>query len=234
MKLKRDTALKIHYLLDQWVPPFFRDSRWFMAIPMRMAFREHADTYLDFKEKAYQMTEAEFQETYRRVSDVAFERATDLNHASINRIMQEVRGPKVLEVGCGKGYLAQLLASAGHDLSVADIVIQPEVKAIRPAVKCFEVNMEKLPFADREFDTVVCTHTLEHVRHFDRAVTELRRVGKRVIIIVPRQRPYKYTFDLHLNFFPYPYSLLSALRKSPLEATCEDVGGDLFYMEQTG
>src|SRR5690348_1700605 len=138
MKLRRDTALKIHYLLDQWVPPFLRDCRWFMAIPMKMAFHEHADTYLDFKEKAFQMTEAEFQETYRRVSNVAFERATDLNEASVARILQEVRGPKVLEVGCGKGYLAQLLAKEGYLLTVADIVIQPEVKAIQPPVKWFE------------------------------------------------------------------------------------------------
>lgn len=234
MKLRRDTALKIHYLLDQWVPPFIRDTRWIMKLPLLLAFREHADTYLDFKERAYQMSEEEFRATYAKVSDVAFERATDLNDYSIQRLLEEVRGPRVLEVGCGKGFFLGKLLEAGHHVTAADIVEQPEVKRLAPRVRFFEANMESLPFADGEFDTVVCTHTLEHVRNLGRAVSELRRVGKRLLVIVPHQRPYKYTFDLHLNFFPYPHSLLSAFGKTPDEASCEDVDGDLLYIEQHG
>ena len=232
MKLKRDTALRIHRILDQWIPPILRDSRWFMAIPIRLAFGRHAATYLDFKDHAFWMTEEQFRETYSRVSDVGFFRATDLNVASIKRLLEEVRGPKVLEVGCGRGYFAQKLVETGFDVTVADIVIQPEVKAITPPVKWFEANIEELPFGDQEFDSVICTHTLEHVRNLTSAVDELRRVSRRMLIVVPHQRPYKYTFDLHLNFFPYPHSLLSALGKTPAEASCENVGGDLFYLEQ--
>jgi ubiquinone/menaquinone biosynthesis C-methylase UbiE len=232
MKLKRDTALQIHHILDQWIPPILRDSRWFMALPMRLAFGRHAGTYLDFKDQAFWMTEDEFRTTYARVSDVGFFRATDLNVASIRRLLEEVRGPRVLEVGCGRGYFAQKLAQQGHQVTVADIVIQPEVKAIKPPVTWFEANIEELPFDNYEFDSVICTHTLEHVRNLTRAVDELRRVARRMLLVVPHQRPYRYTFDLHLNFFPYPHSLLSALGRTPAEASCENVGGDLFYMEQ--
>ena len=232
MKLKRETALRIHYFLDQWIPPALRDSRWFMSLPLRFAFRHHADVYLDFKDRAFFMTEDEFRDTYSRVSDVGFFRATDLNEASIHRLLQEVRGPRVLEVGCGRGYFANKLVQQGLNVTVADIVIQPEVKAIRPAVICHEANIEQLPFTNYEFDTVLCTHTLEHVRNLTKAVDELRRVARRMLIVVPHQRPYKYTFDLHLNFFPYPHSLLSALGKTPAEASCENVDGDLLYIEQ--
>jgi hypothetical protein len=35
-------------------------------------------------------------------------------------------------------------------------------------------------------------------------VQELRRVGaQRLIIVVPRQRYYRYTIDYHLHFFPF-------------------------------
>lgn len=40
------------------------------------------------------------------------------------------------------------------------------------------------------------------------ALAELRRVAKRrLIIVVPKQRNYKYTFELHINFFPYLFDL---------------------------
>lgn len=233
MKMKRDHTLLIHYVLDQWVPPFFRDSRWFMALPLWLAFGRYAKLYMDFKEQAFTMSEEQFRDTYQRVSHVPFQRETDLNDASVRRILQEVRGPKVLEVGCGKGYLAKLLVERGYEVTVAEIVLQDEVRALAPQVALYEANMENLPFGDKSFDTVICTHTLEHVRNFTRAAAELRRVGKCMLIVVPRQRSYKYTFDLHLNFFPYPHSLLSALGKTPAEASCEDADGDLFYVEHS-
>ena len=102
-----------------------------------------------------------------------------------------------------------------------------------PQVTFYEDNVETLKFSDKEFDTVICTHTLEHVRNMHLAISELRRVGKKLIIIVPKQRAYKYTFDLHLNFFPYFHSLLSVMGKVNGEVICEDVDGDIFYMETT-
>ena len=47
-------------------------------------------------------------------------------------------------------------------------------------------NVEKLPFADKSFDFVFCSHLLEHVEHPERAIAEITRVGKRGYIEVPR------------------------------------------------
>jgi hypothetical protein len=30
MTISRNVALVIHFLLDEWLPPILRDSRWFM------------------------------------------------------------------------------------------------------------------------------------------------------------------------------------------------------------
>lgn len=46
-------------------------------------------------------------------------------------------------------------------------------------------NIYQLPFEDGQFETVLCSHTAEHVdypRRFDR---ELRRVGKQVVYVLP-------------------------------------------------
>ena len=234
MKLSRDTALKIHYFLDQFVPPIIRDTRWIMYIPFRVMFGNKASVYLDFKDKAFDMTEEEFTAAYAKTQDVAPERESDCNNASIDAVMKNILGQNVLEVGCGRGFLSRKLAEK-YKVTAADIIIsnKPELEAL--GITCQECNMEKLPFADRSFDTVVSTHTLEHVRNLVGAVKELRRVAKRMVIVVPRQRPYKYTFDLHLNFFPYPESLFFQLGKAENAKTFyQDVDGDMFYMEDYG
>lgn len=43
----------------------------------------------------------------------------------------------------------------------------------------------RLPFADGQFETVLCSHTIEHVEDPDRFDRELRRVGKTVVYILP-------------------------------------------------
>ncbi|RMH69030.1 MAG: class I SAM-dependent methyltransferase [Bacteroidetes bacterium] len=42
-----------------------------------------------------------------------------------------------------------------------------------------------LPFANQQFDTVLCSHTMEHVDDPDRFLAELRRVGREVTIVLP-------------------------------------------------
>lgn len=233
MKLSRDIALKIHWVFDQLVPPVLRDQKWFMYIPIRMAFRHKAKHYFDFKFKAHELTDEEFKALYKDVSEVMFERETDLNRRSIELIQQHVKGHNVLEVGCGGGYLSRLL-SEKYSITAFDINISDEVKSI-PGIKFVEGNLEALPFADKEFDTVVCTHTLEHVLNLQPAIRELRRVARNCIIIVPRQRPYKYTFDMHINFFPYDFTFLNVMKpKNQLPARqykCLDADGDIFYFE---
>lgn len=47
-------------------------------------------------------------------------------------------------------------------------------------------NVEHLPFKDKSFDFIFCSHLLEHVDRPDRAIKEITRVGKRGYIEVPR------------------------------------------------
>lgn len=230
MKISRGAALIVHTLLDQLLPPFLRDSKWLMLPALKLVLGEHTAEYMEFKRRAPIMSAEEFRAAYRRMQTSFIDRETDLNEACTARILAEVQGKRVLEVGCGKGFLAKELVKKELDVTAVDIVIADEVRAIA-GLKTVEVDGRTLPFKDAEFDTVICTHTLEHVQDFAGAVAELRRVGKRVIIVVPCQRPYQYTFDLHLHFFPYSYSLLQALGNVPATAICEKVGGDLYYRE---
>jgi ubiquinone/menaquinone biosynthesis C-methylase UbiE len=232
MRVSRRSSLWVQYILDQWVPPAIRDSRWFMAPPMRLVLRGSSREFMSFKNSVFDLSDDEFSDLYRRAGSVALlQGETDLNQPCVDAILASLVGTTVLEAGAGRGYLAGLMASS-HQVTATDIVVSGDVRAKHPDVVFQEANVERLPFPDDAFDTVVCTHTLEHVQNLPVAVRELRRVAKhRLIVVVPRQRPYKYAFNLHVHFFPYAWSLRAALGHRA-GAVIRNLG-DWFYVEDT-
>ena len=233
MKLSRETEIKIKYILEQIIPPIIRDAKWFNTIPFKLLFKDKSDIFLKFKQNGFSLSPAQFSKTYEDVDTVIFTKETDLNKQCVIKILNTIVGTTVLEVGCGKGYLAKKISQKkGKKITAVDIVIEPDLKKQNPKIKFKTANIELLPFRNKSFDTVISTHTLEHVQDLFQSISELRRVTKkRLIIIVPKERPYKYTFNLHLHFFPYPHSLL-ALMGPNKNNRCEEVGGDLFYVEE--
>lgn len=230
MKLNRKSALIISYILDNILPPIIRDSKWFMHIPFKLIFKKNYKFFFEYKLKAPHLSNKEYLKTYNEVESVLIKRATCLNQKCIELIFKKIIGKSVLEVGCGEGFLANKIKQKGYNIVALDILIDSKLRQKYPGIKFKEGNVEKLPFKNKEFDTVICTHTLEHVQNLFLAINELRRVAKKcLIIVVPKQRPYKYTFDLHLHFFPYPHSLLAIMGKR--SNSCEEVGGDIFYIE---
>jgi ubiquinone/menaquinone biosynthesis C-methylase UbiE len=95
--------------------------------------------------------------------------------------------------------------------------------------KYIKSNIENLPFEDNSFDIVTCHHTIEHIINPGKAISELKRVAKKQLIIVtPCQRFFKYTLDLHINFFPVESYLTNLIDMKNFE--CKKVFGDWVYI----
>jgi hypothetical protein len=62
----------------------------------------------------------------------------------------------------------------------ADIIQHSEVKNFH-LIK----DIYSLPYKDGQFNTVLCSHTLEHVEDPQNFFSELQRVGKHVTILLP-------------------------------------------------
>jgi ubiquinone/menaquinone biosynthesis C-methylase UbiE len=157
----------------------------------------------------------------------------DLNKGCITEIEKNILGEKVLEVGCGRGYLANIL-STKYEIIACDINISQQLIHKYPNIRFKQENIQNLSFRDNEFDTVICTHTLEHVQYFNIAIKELRRVTKkRLIVVVPKQRPYKYTFDLHLHFFPFEHTFFNHMLPTNkiVAQELKEIQGDWYYQE---
>ncbi|MBI5427933.1 MAG: class I SAM-dependent methyltransferase [Nitrospinae bacterium] len=218
---------KIRVLLDDFLPPAVRDSKAVMSVLFWIAFGPRAKTFMSVKAKAYRMTQKEYADLYREPSPFDVKRKTGLNEKSIEKILEHCAGAKVLEAGSGKGYLTELL-NKDRRVIATDLALSNRTKAS----PFFVSNLENLPVKSASFDTVVCTHTLEHLRNLHQAYFELKRVAsERLIIVVPMQREYKYTFDLHLHFFPYPHSFQNYLGSFERDADCFECDGDLVYIE---
>jgi ubiquinone/menaquinone biosynthesis C-methylase UbiE len=234
LKCRRVTNL-VRYFLDDWLPPVVREFRP-LSKALAAAFHgRHFD--LDFKRKAYSMSADEFAAAYVRLPKGRKSpyRTTDMSEKQLRWMTAKAIGPAVLEVGCGYGVLAERLVErypfhvTATDLSPENIQVLRERLASKGLPLTLRVaDVERLPFPDKCFDSTLCAHTLEHVRDFQRAVAELVRVTrKRLLVIVPCQRYYRFTIDYHLHFFPEPEQLI--LHMGLPRHHCEKIEGDLCY-----
>jgi ubiquinone/menaquinone biosynthesis C-methylase UbiE len=229
MPLSRSTTRLIALFLDECLPPVLRDSRAVMWLPFRLLFGKRAAMVLDFKDDVTRMSDGKIGDVYRSMEGLAIERETDLSPAALRAVLDAAIGDTVLEVGCGRGHLSAQLAER-RKVTACDVFVPRWTRASVPSVSFLEAALPALPFASGSFDTVVSTHTLEHVRDIRAALCELRRVAaKRLVIVLPRQREYRYTFDLHLHFFPYAHSVAALMGAD--SATCLLAGGDWVYVE---
>lgn len=228
--MKRETTNRIRFVLEDIVPAFLRDSFLFRGFAS-LVWGKHIKDLAKFRERAPFLTEQEYEDLYRHHPRV--HEGTDNSKACIDRIAKDIEGDSVCDVGCGTGFLLKSIAEQRPDLKKltgVDFVID-DADAL-PGIDYVAAKIEDLPFEDNAFDTVICTHVIEHVLDYRAAIAELRRVArKKLIIIVPREREYRYTFNPHFNFFPYTHSFLRAMVPVPDNYVCEDIKRDIYYTE---
>ncbi|MBF9032432.1 methyltransferase domain-containing protein [Rhodobacterales bacterium HKCCE3408] len=87
---------------------------------------------------------------------------------------------RVLDLCCGQGNVTEALTRAGHDVIGADFSAQmlSFARERLPRGTFVEADAQDLPFADSEFDVVVCSFGLMHVPDQPKALREVRRVLK--------------------------------------------------------
>jgi len=122
------------------------------------------------------ITEGELSEDERRRRD-------------LERIDQFVNaGDSVLDLGCGDGaFLSHLRARGAEQVQGVDIDIDKIVAAIDNGVDAIQSDLDHPlhMFADKSFDVVLLSRTLQVVRHPPVVMEEMLRVGRKGIITFP-------------------------------------------------
>jgi ubiquinone/menaquinone biosynthesis C-methylase UbiE len=143
-----------------------------------------------------------FEEIDRRFLDCSYF-AKDKHGRPFGRFLQSelVAGRDVLEIGCGMGTHAALLAKAGARLTAVDLT-ERAIEAARRRFELFGLNgrieradAENLPFADASFDFVWSWGVIHHSSRFEACLAEIARVlrpGGRLMLMVYYRRSIVY------------------------------------------
>jgi 2-polyprenyl-3-methyl-5-hydroxy-6-metoxy-1,4-benzoquinol methylase len=108
----------------------------------------------------------------------------------IMKALSHMKFDSLLDVGGAEGYTAYIAKQIfGVNVKASDL----SEEACLRAREIFHVDSDpadihELPYADSEFDIVLCSETLEHVTDYQGAIGELLRVAaKAVVITVPHE-----------------------------------------------
>lgn len=116
-------------------------------------------------------------------------RIEDRNPALIKEVLEPAR---LLDVGCGPGFLMTFLAELGVEADGVDF--SPTARELAPEAVRGRIAIgpvDALTAADRSYDVVVCRETLEHltVLQVRRTVAEICRVSSRLAYVTTRFHP---------------------------------------------
>jgi len=230
--MNRGFTNAIRFIMDEFVPPLIRDSRWFMYPFYYFAYRgKSIREVMQFKSKVYKYSQEEYATFYQSLNTISRNRKTDLNKACIDYILEHIdsNSKTIIDVGCGGGYMLKTIAKKFPNMNLTGFDIKEPNESV--PFNFVPGNVESLPFKDGEFDTVICSHTIEHLIQLENCISELIRItGKQLFVVTPCQRFYYYTLDEHVNFFPYSEKLTTLF---PFQKyVCEKLQGDWMYHAQ--
>ena len=109
---------------------------------------------------------------------------------------------KVLDIGCGKGYLLHEMKLLIPDLDIvgidsSDYGLENAKEEIKPFIHKHKAEV-KLPYKDKEFDLVISLGTFHNLRLLELkiALSEMERVGKKGYLMLESYRNENELFNL--------------------------------------
>lgn len=123
-----------------------------------------------------------------------------LNYSLILDMIDEKS--KILDLGCGDGYLLKLLKDGKNVKGNGIEISQNEV------IRCLEKGLSVIQgdideglkqFGDKSYDYVILNQTLQSTYNPDYVLEEMLRVGKKCIVSFPNFAYWRVRFSLFLN-----------------------------------
>jgi 2-polyprenyl-3-methyl-5-hydroxy-6-metoxy-1,4-benzoquinol methylase len=144
--------------------------------------------YQDFARLTRERWESNAEYWVRIIRERRDRYRTELTDPAILAAVGPCAGLRVLDAGCGEGYLARTLASSGADVLGVDAcqgLVKAAVSSGGPA-SYGHASVDALPLRSGSVDLVVCNHLFSHLYDPSPAIGEFARVlgsGGRLVIL---------------------------------------------------
>lgn len=109
-----------------------------------------------------------------------------------DRVFDDLRGKKILEIGVGPGKLLIRMAKKGYEVTGVELrrgMAHEARKRTKQAgfdIDILHTSVYDLPFANASFDAVVMTFVMAEIEHLDQAIVQMKRVltpGGKIIVV---------------------------------------------------
>ena len=90
------------------------------------------------------------------------------------------QGASVLDIGCGDGTIAALIAKSRPDVSMQGVEVLPRADCQIP---CSAFDGNTLPFGDRSFDVAMLVDVLHHTSDVSVLLKEAARVSRELVLL---------------------------------------------------
>lgn len=123
-------------------------------------------------------------------------------------ISAEVNGRSgaILDVGCGKAWVAQMFCGKGFDVVSMDLALRNTTKALQlypyPNHYAVVADAFHLPFRKNLFDYIIASEIIEHVYDPEKFIGELMtalKPGGKLIVTTPYKEKIQYSLCVHCN-----------------------------------
>lgn len=159
-------------------------------------FCEHKDgtagqeiKYKEYFERRKLERVTSYKRSYQEIQDAesAFSEGTIWGQREIDTIdkYKDYFKGRILEIGCNDGLGTKHIQDLGFEVEGLDISKEKVKRAKARGLKVKQGSMHSLPYEDKSFGTIFCSHTLEHAHSLATAIKEMQRVAHRVVIVVP-------------------------------------------------
>lgn len=188
------------------------------------------------KKKVY--NSAQGYDLFASMYDESFLHLNSFERGSLEKLLGNLKGKRVLDIGCGTGRIIQMLKDKGAEIVALDISKEMITAVGRkfPGVECVVGDSDELPFEDESFDLVLGLFWIVHLRDlrasFDEVYRVLKKGGRFILSNINQRKAPKLTTKSGENIVIESFYHMPAKVVEALEYAYFDVVRDEYIYEK--